>query len=202
MMAAIALATTLASCAPQVAPSTMAAIVRIESGGDPLAIGDNTTGRSYHPGDRATAESIARRLLSSGHSVDLGIAQIDDVNLASYGLTVHTAFDPCANLNTGAQILTRDYARAEQRFGPGQAALRHAIGMYNTGQMNGGAGYIRNVLAAAGIHESYATVPVARMVKRPVARNLPPPKPARKRDLPATAPILVPASSATVVFSP
>jgi len=36
-------------CAPFVAPSTMAAIVQVESGGRALVILDNTTGRDYNP---------------------------------------------------------------------------------------------------------------------------------------------------------
>ena len=36
-------------CAPQVAPVTLAAIVQQESGGDWLAIHDNTAGRALRP---------------------------------------------------------------------------------------------------------------------------------------------------------
>jgi type IV secretion system protein VirB1 len=73
---ALALAALMARCAPNVAPSTMAAIVRVESGGNPLAIGDNTTRRSYYPRDRATAELLARRLLNAGHLLDLGCSKV------------------------------------------------------------------------------------------------------------------------------
>lgn len=31
--------------------------------------------------------------------------------------------------------------------------------MYNTGRLDGGSGYVRQVLAAAGIYEQYGTVP-------------------------------------------
>ena len=151
----LALAALIRHCAPAVAPSTMAAIVQVESGGDPLAISDNTTRRSYYPRDRATAERIARRLLDAGHLLDLGIAQIDSMNFAGFGVTAHTIFDPCTNLNVGARILSGDYALATRRYGDGQVALRHAIGMYNTGLLNGGARYIARVLAAARIREEY-----------------------------------------------
>jgi len=155
MMFAIALAAQIERCAPQVAPVTMAAIVRVESGGNALAIHDNTAKRSYHPRDRATAEAIAQLLLDAGHSVDLGIAQIDDVNLLPLGLNVRTVFDTCTNLGAGGRILARDYAFAVSRYGPGQVALRHAIGMYNTGRLDAGAAYVRSVLLAAGIYEAY-----------------------------------------------
>ena len=92
---ALALAALIRHCAPAVAPSTMAAIVQVESGGNPLAIGDNTTRRSYYPRDRPTAERLARRLLGAGHLLDIGIAQIDSMNFAGFGVTAHTIFDPC-----------------------------------------------------------------------------------------------------------
>jgi type IV secretion system protein VirB1 len=152
----LALAALIRQCAPAVAPSTMAAIVQVESGGDPLAIGDNTTRRSYYPRDRATAERLARRLLNAGHLLDIGIAQIDSMNFAGFGVTSHTIFDPCTNLNVGARILSGDYAFAARRYGDGQIALRHAIGMYNTGRLNAGARYIARVFAAAGIQEDHS----------------------------------------------
>jgi type IV secretion system protein VirB1 len=148
---ALALAAQIARCAPTVGPRTMAAIVKVESGGDPFAIGDNTTSRSYHPRLRMMAEALARRLIDAGHSVDLGLAQIDDANLARLGLNVQTAFDACASLAAEAQILAEDYSLAARYFGAGQVALRHAIGMYNTGRLDAGGAYVRRVLIAAGI---------------------------------------------------
>lgn len=155
----VALAALIAHCAPNVAPATMTAIVEVESGGNSLAIGDNTAGRSYYPRDRASAESLARRLLEAGHSIDAGIAQIDSMNFAGFGLTVHSIFDPCINLRIGAKILRDDYAFAVKRYGDDQIALRHAIGMYNTGRLDGGARYIAQVLAAAGIWQERAGSP-------------------------------------------
>ena len=133
----------------------MTAIVQVESGGDPLAIGDNTTRRSYHPRDRASAEALARRLIAAGHSVDLGIAQINQANLAHFALNAHTVFDACANLGAGSEILAQDYAIATLRFGTGQVALHHALGMYNAGSLDAGASYVRRVMLAAGIPPTY-----------------------------------------------
>jgi type IV secretion system protein VirB1 len=159
MLHAFALGALIARCAPQVPPRTMAAIVAVESGGDPLAIGDNTTRHSYHPPDRATAEAIASRLIAAGHSVDLGIAQINDANVAHLALNLHTVFDGCANLSAGAEILAQDYAIATRRFGAGQVALRHAIGMYNGGSLDAGASYVRRVMLAAGMPPTHALNP-------------------------------------------
>jgi type IV secretion system protein VirB1 len=152
----LALAALVAHCALTVAPSTMTAIVQVESGDNPLAIGDNTTRHSYHPHDRGSAEVLARRLLAAGHSLDVGIAQIDSMNFAGFGVNAHTIFDPCINLSVGARILSDDYAFAAHRYGTGQIALRHALGMYNSGRLDAGARYVTRVLAAAGIREDYA----------------------------------------------
>jgi type IV secretion system protein VirB1 len=153
---ALALTALMAHCAPTVAPSTMTAIVQVESGGNLLAIGDNTARRSYYPHDRAAAERLARRLLDAGHLLDLGIAQIDSMNFPGFGVNVHTIFDPCINLSIGAKILSDDYSFAARRYRDAQVALRHAIGMYNTGRLNAGARYIARVVAAAAISDGYA----------------------------------------------
>jgi type IV secretion system protein VirB1 len=205
----LALAAIIRQCAPAVAPSTMAAIVQVESGGDPLAIGDNTTRRSYYPPDRASAESLARRLLGAGHLLDIGIAQIDSMNFAGFGVNAHTIFDPCTNLSVGARILSGDYAFAAQRYGDGQIALRHAIGMYNTGRLNAGARYIARVVAAAGVRDGYAEssrvaakrdaihspLLVRAAIPRHEARGT-----HRQRVTPARSPILVSNVSHIVIF--
>jgi type IV secretion system protein VirB1 len=205
----LALAALIRHCAPAVAPSTMAAIVQVESGGDSLAIGDNTTRRSYYPRDRATAERLARRLLEAGHLLDIGIAQIDSMNFAGFAVSVHTIFDPCTNLSVGARILSGDYAFAARRYGDGQVALRHAISMYNTGQLNAGQAYVRAVLTAAGIVGKHGVVRhvsrVREAVRSPIlVRVAAPRRQSRIRYTPITpwrSPILVtvtPASHAKI----
>ncbi len=209
MFQGLALAGLIAQCAPSVAPSTMAAIVQVESDGNPLAIDDDTTHRSYYPRDRASAEALANRLIEAGHLLDLGIAQVDSMNFAHLGVNVHTAFDACTNLRAGSAILAADYDAAERHYGGGQVALRHAIGMYNTGRLDGGAGYVRNVLAAAGIHEQYTAA--SRVDARQAAMHsavlirvaVAPDTSARvthKVVTPARAPILVSNQSNVVVF--
>jgi type IV secretion system protein VirB1 len=205
----LALAALIRHCAPAVAPSTMAAIVQVESGGNPLAIDDNTTRRSYYPRDRATAERLARRLLDAGHLLDLGIAQIDSMNFAGFGVTAHTIFDPCTNLSVGARIFSGDYAFASRQYRDAQVALRHAIGMYNTGRLNAGARYVARVVATARIRDNYARS--SRIVARSDAMRssflVPIPttrhklrNARRERVTPARSPILVPNVSRVVVF--
>jgi len=71
-------------------------------------------------------------------------------------VTTHTIFDPCINLSIGAKILSDDYVFAARRYRDAQVALRHAIGMYNTGRLDAGARYIARVVAAAAIPGGHA----------------------------------------------
>jgi type IV secretion system protein VirB1 len=151
MVAAITLAQLLNQCAPNVGRRTMTAIVRVESGGNPLLIHDNSIDRTFSPHDANQGVVWANQLLGLGHSIDLGISQINSVNLPKLGLSVREAFDPCSNVHGGATILASDYRAAASQFGQGQYALRRAIGAYNSGSLFAGYGYIAKILAAVGI---------------------------------------------------
>jgi type IV secretion system protein VirB1 len=149
MLSSMLLAHLIAACAPNVGKRTMTSIVAVESGGSPFAIHDNTSVRSYFPTNAGDATSLATELIAAGHSVDLGLAQINDANLPNLGLSVRAAFDPCTNVRAGATILAEAYGRARTHFGDGQFALRRAIGAYNTGSLSAGDGYIASVVTAS-----------------------------------------------------
>jgi type IV secretion system protein VirB1 len=138
-------------CGPSVAPSTLASIARTESGFQPLTINDNTTRTNGVPATDAIALQIASKLLEAGHSVDVGIMQINSANFAKLGLTLEAAFDPCKSIAAAAVILAGDYAGGETHDGQ-QAALRVAISKYNTGDAQRGFanGYVHKVELAAG----------------------------------------------------
>jgi type IV secretion system protein VirB1 len=137
-------------CAPSVAPSTLAAIARTESRFNPLSLHDNTLGVSAAPNTVAEATSIAERWMAAGHSIDLGLMQINSANLGALGLTPEAAFDACRSLAAGAMILAADYAGGVTHASQ-QAALRVAFSRYNTGDPLRGFtnGYVGRVEAAA-----------------------------------------------------
>lgn len=141
----------LHECASNIGTRTMTAIVRVESGGDPNAIHDNTIGRTFRPIDAREASAWAKQLIATHHNVDLGLSQINSANLDHLGMDVDDAFDPCINLHGGATILAYDYRAAVAKFGSGQFALRRAIGAYNSGSIFEGDHYVDEILAAAGI---------------------------------------------------
>ena len=142
----------IVTCAPQVAPTTMMAIVRVESGGKPYVINVNGDQKlQRQPRDAEEATQWANWLVSRGYSVDMGLAQINSANLHRLGLSPAQLFDPCINLKAGAQILTSNYLGAVQRYGSGQTALHAAISAYNTGNHQSGFanGYVAKVAGAA-----------------------------------------------------
>lgn len=137
-------------CAPSVAPTTMAAIVRTESGGNPWVLWDNTTHRGYHPNSRQEALRILRTLMAEGHQVDVGIAQIDTENFVRYHLTPQTALDACTNLRAGGEILRHGWQQALAHGLTGQSALYHTLETYNSGHLFGDSRYANRVFHAAG----------------------------------------------------
>jgi type IV secretion system protein VirB1 len=185
LAAALSLAQLISSCATSVNPRTMTALVHVESGGDPLALHDNTWRTSYKAPNSTTAVAWARELMNMGHSVDLGLSQINSANLPSLGLTVNDVFDPCTNLQAGATILSADYREAAARFGAGQVALRHALGAYNTGSLYAGQGYINQILVAAGLPPEYDTAVVPESGSGTAADPAPASKAKKRPDAPA-----------------
>ena len=147
----IPLTVLLNHCAPEVAPATMTAIVRVESGGNRLAMWNNTTKQRVLPSTLQQAQAYLRQAMARGQKVDVGIAQVDTENFAAYGLSPANAFNACTNLRVGGQILSADYFRAVSRFGPGQTALFHTFEAYNSGALWGDSSYANQILTAAGV---------------------------------------------------
>jgi type IV secretion system protein VirB1 len=141
-------------CAPLVAPVTIAAVVQHESGGNPLAVHDNATGASYRPKTETEAIALAKRLIAKGHSVDLGLGQINSSNLSWLGQSVETIFDPCANLAAMQRVLLAAWKQSGGHL-PG------TLSIYNTGKATSakGAGYAAAIYARAQAAPMVATIP-------------------------------------------
>ena len=162
MVATVALATLLNSCAPSVSADTMRAIVSVESGGDPYAIHDNTTRRAYFPQSQREAEKILSALGS--HNLDVGVSQVNAGWFSTFGVTATQMLEPCRNLRIGSVILTRAYREADALFPRPREALWHAISAYNSGSLYAGAGYVAQVVDAAVAHP---VVPNIALLTRP-----------------------------------
>ena len=144
----------IAACAPaNVAPQTVAAIIKVESGGDPLVLHINAgaDGVLIRPTGIANALSIVKRATSAGSSVDIGLMQVNTSNVGKLGYTIAQMFDPCTNIKAGATILSADYDGALGVAPAGQKALQAALSAYNTGNYHSGFinGYVAHYYGAA-----------------------------------------------------
>lgn len=163
------LATTFA---PSVAPETLASFAQYESRLNPNVIHDNSTGQTFLPETPVAATSLAAALLAQGHSLDLGIMQVNSANLLRVGLTVATAFDPGQSIRAGAVILVEAYQRCRHDGTiDEQPALRCAASIYNTGREQAGIlnGYQARVWRAA------AQIVPAIQIAASAAPSAPPP---------------------------
>lgn len=136
-------------CAPAVAPATMAAIVRAESGFNPYAIGVVHGRLERQPASLEEAVATTRALDAAGWSYSVGLAQVNRQNWARFGLTPDTVFDPCRNLAAGAAILQGCFERARQSHAQAQDALRAGLSCYASGDFSTGfrTGYVQRVVA-------------------------------------------------------
>jgi len=143
------------TCAPNIHPVTLDALIRHESGARQYAIGVNRKGKALpqQPHDLKAARRAAERLIAAGIDFDAGLGQINVRNWDWLGLTSTTVFDPCQNLAAAQTVLSDCYARALQGHRDQQQALRAALSCYNTGNFRRGFanGYVGKVLAQAGI---------------------------------------------------
>ena len=136
-------------CAPDVAPETLAAIAKTESGLNPYAIGVNKGQRlKRQPQNYSEAVSTAKALLASGANFDMGLAQINSKNLKWVNKSVEQLFDPCHNIQASAFVLKQNFLQAKKTHGNDQMALQAALSAYNTGSYSRGFGngYVRKVI--------------------------------------------------------
>ncbi|OOG75096.1 hypothetical protein B0E45_04515 [Sinorhizobium sp. A49] len=101
------------TCAPAMPSELLAAIASLESGMAPLSIRINS---DYPPGARPgnvrEATQAATALIAKGQSVDLGLGGISPFDLATMGMSIADAFDPCQNLKATARLLSQYRAAA------------------------------------------------------------------------------------------
>lgn len=125
-------------CAPQIHENTLAHVVQIESSYNPLAIG--VVGEHLQRQPRTIGEAVATADWLQKHHVNfsVGLAQVNQVNFAKYGLTLKSAFDPCRNLTAAAGILKDCYLRAYQAHPNEQRALQDSFSCYYSGNFTSG----------------------------------------------------------------
>ena len=151
-------------CLPTVPLTTLSAIIRVESGGNPNAmqidfprtllkqwhLPEGTLRLKRQPATQREALKWLDYFERQGIFVDLGLMQVSTAEAQRRGLPVESLLDPCFNLRAGWQILDSAYQLETKTYGPGQEALQHAISRYNTGDTQRGIdnGYLTRVMAA------------------------------------------------------
>ena len=152
MDASVFLALTLA-CAPQVHTDTARALVSVESAYNPWAIGVVGGALVRQPRHRAEALATAKALQAAGWNFSVGLGQINVANFERLGLTVESAFEPCANLAAMQTVLAECFDRASGSASKAvdQVALRQALSCYYSGNFATGFrhGYVHKVVVAA-----------------------------------------------------
>ncbi|MGN1291037.1 MAG: lytic transglycosylase domain-containing protein [Bradyrhizobium sp.] len=146
-------------CAPAIAPQTVQTVIEVESRGDPLAINVNGMAVKLAPANAAEAATLARGYMARGHTVDLGLMQVNSANLARLGYRVEDMFEPCKNIAAGARVLSEFYATALRQYGDRQTALRAALSAYNTGNFR--SGFYNGYLRRYGLADQNGTAPRA-----------------------------------------
>jgi type IV secretion system protein VirB1 len=141
-------------CAPLVDGRTASALVAVESGFNPHAIGVVGGVLDRQPRQRTEALATARVLQAKGWNYSVGLAQINVRNFARLGLTLESAFEPCSNLAAMQTVLADCLDRANRTEKPAQRALRQALSCYYSGNFVTGFdhGYVRRVVKA--VHAS------------------------------------------------
>ena len=168
----IDLAVLVLTCAPLVAHDTARALIQVESGGNPFAIGVVGGALVRQPTSLPEALATVAALEAAGWNYSVGLGQINKRNFERYGLSPATAFAPCANLTAMQGILGGCFSRASRRADrhpSPQAALRDAFSCYYSGNFLTGHlhGYVGKVLAAWSskpLPSAYITAPVTASV--------------------------------------
>ncbi|MFW9457752.1 lytic transglycosylase domain-containing protein [Xanthomonas euvesicatoria pv. euvesicatoria] len=178
-------------CAPDVHPTTLKGVVSAESSWNPYAIGVVGGRLDRQPRSLAEAVVTARELERQGFNFSMGLGQVNRYNLAKFGESYETVFEPCRNLKAGSAILKDCYQRARAQIPDDQQALRAAFSCYYSGNFTRGfrpdkAGqpsYVQKVVAkATGAAQRIPVVPAVKSEDSDGAAAV---RPAGRRAVPA-----------------
>lgn len=158
------------ACAPLVHPDTARALVSVESGFNPHAIGVVGDVLYRQPRNASEALATAQSLKRNGWNFSVGLAQINVRNLDRLELSLPMAFNACQNLKAMQAVLVECAQRAgtgttpqhdprraatlqhdRRRAATVQRDLRRTLSCYYSGSFTTGLrhGYVSRVVRAA-----------------------------------------------------
>ncbi|ARO34379.1 type IV secretion system protein VirB1 (plasmid) [Rhizobium sp. NXC14] len=101
------------ACAPMVKIETLAAVVSLESGFQPLAIRVNSgPPLAAQPASKSEAIEVATSLMADRQDIQIGLGGLGIEALQKLNLSLADAFDPCLSLKATATLLDRYYRKA------------------------------------------------------------------------------------------
>lgn len=132
------------SCTDLAVPhDVMHHVVRVESSGNPYAIGVVGGRLQRQPKNLAEAVATAKMLEQKGFNFSLGLAQVNRYNLKKYGLhSYEHAFQVCPNVKAGSHILRECYNRAKDW---GKSFSCYYSGNFVTGYKHG---YVQKIFSS------------------------------------------------------
>jgi type IV secretion system protein VirB1 len=161
----ITLATLMMTCAPLVHPTTLRALIEVESGGNPYAVSINypqalavagiDPPAFAQPRTARAALGLSQSLLRRGFGVSVGLAQINVERLAERHLRIEDLFNPCTNLTAAQRVLLECDSNQPVRIAAGTSLrLRRTLVCYNAGHYTSvmGERYASTVMRAAARH--------------------------------------------------
>ena len=120
-------------------PLLVSAVMQHESAGRVAALNINGwEGEAFTVDNTEQATVAANQFINEGYTVDVGLMQINSKNLERFGEPVALAYEPCNNPRLGERILIENIATARLSGLVGDAAIRGALSLYNTGSLTAG----------------------------------------------------------------
>jgi hypothetical protein len=130
------------ACKPLSVPvEIMAAVVQVESAGNPYAIGVVNGSLRRQPRNLIEAQQTVSLLNQQGYNYSIGAAQINKTNFRAYAIDPQTSgFDFCSSVKAGAKILAECYERSNNDW-------LKAFSCYYSGNFSTGfkQGYVKKV---------------------------------------------------------
>ena len=143
----------------------MSKIVRVESSGNPFAIGVVGARLQRQPTSLQEAIQTVQYLESAGFNYSIGLSQINRIHFKRLGWLgdIKKGFDACLNLEAGAEVFVRckqGAARSSAADKP-DGVLRAALSCYYSGNYSDGEklGYVGKVLADGNEKTAYPKKP-------------------------------------------
>lgn len=157
------------SCTDLAVPhDVMHHVVKVESSGNPYAIGVVGGRLQRQPKNLAEAVATAKMLEEKGFNFSLGLAQVNRYNLKQYGLhSYEHAFQACPNVKAGSRILRECYNRAKDW---GKSFSCYYSGNFITGYKHG---YVQKIFSSMGYRKKVLPQNAIPVINN-AARTLPP----------------------------